>query len=42
MLDECGHVPQVERPDLASGLVLRFFAQVDALGAAGARHLRAA
>jgi len=42
VLDECGHVPQVERPDLAGGLVLRFFGQVDALGAAGSRHLRAA
>ena len=42
VLDECGHVPQVERPDLAGGLVLRFFAQDDALGAAGSRHLRAA
>jgi pimeloyl-ACP methyl ester carboxylesterase len=42
VLDECGHVPQVERPDLAAGLVLRFFAQVDALGAAGSAHLRAA
>jgi len=42
VLDGCGHVPQVERPDLAGGLLLRFFSQVDALGAAGSAHLRAA
>ena len=33
VLDGCGHVPQVERPDQTNGLLLRFFAQVDALGA---------
>jgi pimeloyl-ACP methyl ester carboxylesterase len=42
VLEGCGHVPQVERPDLAGGLLLRFFSQVDALGAAGSAHLRAA
>jgi pimeloyl-ACP methyl ester carboxylesterase len=29
-LDECGHVPQVERPEETNELLLRFFARVDA------------
>ncbi|MEA2256292.1 MAG: hypothetical protein QOG35_2337 [Solirubrobacteraceae bacterium] len=33
VLDGCGHVPQVERPDQTIGLLGRFFTQVDALGA---------
>jgi pimeloyl-ACP methyl ester carboxylesterase len=33
VLDECGHVPQVERPEQVNGLVQRFFARADALGA---------
>jgi pimeloyl-ACP methyl ester carboxylesterase len=33
VLDECGHVPQVERPEQTNGLVQRFFARADALGA---------
>ena len=33
VLDGCGHVPQVERPDQTIGLIGRFFTQVDALGA---------
>ncbi len=32
VLDGCGHVPQVERPDQTNGLLRRFFARVDALG----------
>jgi pimeloyl-ACP methyl ester carboxylesterase len=34
VLEGCGHVPQVERPDQTNGLIRRFFAQADALGAA--------
>jgi pimeloyl-ACP methyl ester carboxylesterase len=33
VLDDCGHVPQVERPEQTIGLLKRFFACVDALGA---------
>ena len=33
VLENCGHVPQVERPEQTIGLLRRFFAQVDALGA---------
>jgi pimeloyl-ACP methyl ester carboxylesterase len=33
VLDDCGHVPQVERPERTNGLLERFFARVDALGA---------
>ncbi|HEX4626671.1 MAG TPA: alpha/beta fold hydrolase [Solirubrobacteraceae bacterium] len=36
VLDACGHVPQVERPEQTNGLLRRFFADVDALGASGA------
>jgi pimeloyl-ACP methyl ester carboxylesterase len=32
VLDDCGHVPQVERPKQTIGLLRRFFARVDALG----------
>jgi len=32
MLENCGHVPQVERPEQTIGLLERFFARVDALG----------
>ncbi len=32
VLDDCGHVPQVERAAQTSGLLERFFARVDALG----------
>jgi len=32
VLDGCGHVPQVERPEHTNGLLQRFFARVDALG----------
>src|SRR4051812_14171324 len=31
VLDNCGHVPQVERPDQTNGLLLRFLERVDAL-----------
>src|SRR3954465_2924960 len=40
VLDGCGHVPQVERPDHTNGLLERFFARVEALG--GPVTLRAA
>ena len=36
VLDGCGHVPQVERAEQTSELLERFFARVDALGAAAA------
>jgi pimeloyl-ACP methyl ester carboxylesterase len=32
VLEGCGHVPQVERPQQTIGLLERFFARVDALG----------
>jgi pimeloyl-ACP methyl ester carboxylesterase len=32
VLEACGHVPQVERPEQTIGLLQRFFARVDALG----------
>ena len=40
VLEGCGHVPQVERPERTNGLITRFFARIDALGAAvpGARR----
>ena len=40
LLEGCGHVPQVERPERTNGLLTRFFARDDALGAAA--PLRAA
>ena len=33
VLDACGHVPQIERPEQTNGLLRRFFARVDALDA---------
>jgi pimeloyl-ACP methyl ester carboxylesterase len=41
-LEGCGHVPQVERPERTNGLIKRFFAHADALGAQSARSLRRA
>jgi pimeloyl-ACP methyl ester carboxylesterase len=41
-LDGCGHVPQVERPERTNGLLKRFFAHADALGARPATRLRRA
>jgi pimeloyl-ACP methyl ester carboxylesterase len=38
VLQDCGHVPQVERPEQTNGMLLRFFAQVDALGTGRARR----
>lgn len=35
-LDGCGHTPQVERPEQTVGLLTRFFARLDALGAPAA------
>jgi pimeloyl-ACP methyl ester carboxylesterase len=37
VLEDCGHVPQVERPEQTIGLLCRFFARIDALGAPYAR-----
>jgi pimeloyl-ACP methyl ester carboxylesterase len=34
VLEGCGHVPQVERPERTNGLLERFFARVDPLGGA--------
>jgi pimeloyl-ACP methyl ester carboxylesterase len=31
VLEGCGHVPQVERPEQTNGLLRRFFARSDAL-----------
>ena len=33
VIDGCGHAPQIERPEQTNGLLARFFARVDALGA---------
>jgi pimeloyl-ACP methyl ester carboxylesterase len=41
LLPDCGHVPQVERPERTNGLLERFFARADALGRPG-HGLRAA
>jgi pimeloyl-ACP methyl ester carboxylesterase len=32
VLEGCGHVPQVERPEQTIGLLERFFGRIDALG----------
>ena len=40
MLENCGHVPQVERPEQVNGLLERFFSRVDALGDRDARDAR--
>ena len=37
VLEDCGHVPQVERPEQTNGLLRRFFARIDALGPRRAR-----
>ena len=37
VLEDCGHVPQVERSEQTIGLLRRFFARVDALAAPRAR-----
>jgi pimeloyl-ACP methyl ester carboxylesterase len=41
LLDGCGHVPQIERPERTNGLLTRFFARVDALGAAPVERVAA-
>ena len=38
VLEGCGHVPQVERPDQTNGLIRRFLARADALGTARRRR----
>ncbi len=40
VLERCGHVPQVERPEQVNGLLDRFFGRVDALGHAPAAPKR--
>ncbi len=35
VIDACGHVPQVERPEQTNELLTRFFVGIDALGDAG-------
>ncbi|MBA3329229.1 MAG: alpha/beta fold hydrolase [Solirubrobacterales bacterium] len=42
VLEGCGHVPQVERAVQTTGLLQRFFAQIDALGALPRRAQAAA
>jgi pimeloyl-ACP methyl ester carboxylesterase len=42
VLDSCGHVPQIERTEQTNGLLGRFFAHADALGATGGRDRVAA
>ncbi|HEU4978840.1 MAG TPA: alpha/beta fold hydrolase, partial [Solirubrobacteraceae bacterium] len=42
VLDGCGHVPQVERPEQTNRLVQRFFGTVDALGSRRWRPAQAA
>lgn len=42
VLDSCGHVPQVERPEQTNRLLRRFLARVDALGTAGRKRSGAA
>jgi pimeloyl-ACP methyl ester carboxylesterase len=42
VLEGCGHVPQVEKPEQTNGVLLRFFAQIDALGAPRAADTRIA
>ena len=42
VLEGCGHVPQVERPERTNGLITRFFARIDALGAAAPARERVA
>jgi pimeloyl-ACP methyl ester carboxylesterase len=40
-LEGCGHAPQVEQPERTNGLIKRFFAHNDALGAGKVASLRA-
>jgi pimeloyl-ACP methyl ester carboxylesterase len=42
VLEGCGHVPQVEKPEETNGALLRFFAQVEARGAQPAPRARIA
>jgi pimeloyl-ACP methyl ester carboxylesterase len=37
VFEDCGHVPQVERPEQTIGVLRRFFARIDALGPPAAR-----
>jgi pimeloyl-ACP methyl ester carboxylesterase len=41
VIEGCGHVPQVERPEQTNGLLRRFFAGADALGTATAQRAAA-
>ncbi len=42
VLEDCGHVPQIERTDQVNGLLERFFARADALGEQPGRARKAA
>jgi pimeloyl-ACP methyl ester carboxylesterase len=42
VLENCGHVPQVERPEQVNGLLERFFARADAMGETAKRVREAA
>lgn len=42
VLEDCGHVPQIERPDQTNGMLRRFFARADALRGAARGAQRAA
>jgi pimeloyl-ACP methyl ester carboxylesterase len=42
VIDGCGHVPQVERPEQTNRLLQRFFGRIDALGGRRARSAAAA
>jgi pimeloyl-ACP methyl ester carboxylesterase len=41
-IEGCGHAPQIEQPERTNGLIRRFFAHNDALGARPVRQRRAA
>jgi pimeloyl-ACP methyl ester carboxylesterase len=40
VLDGCGHVPQVERPEQTAGMLRRLFDRAEALGGGGRRFAR--
>ena len=41
VLEGCGHVPQIERPERTNGVLTRFLARIDALGAASVERVAA-
>ena len=40
VVNSCGHVPQIERPDQTNGMLQRFFANADAMGPRRAKPAR--